>query len=195
VADDAPRLRLFAAVSIPRDRLDHVAEVIGPLEHRFAGARWTDPDNQHVTLKFMGWADTEMLGPIEAAMARVAARHAPAELALGDLGAFPSRKRVRVLWVGLEDPTGLLAGLAGGLEEALQPLGFEAEGRAFTPHLTLARMRTPLRPGGGWPDVQFDRMAWACDEVTLFRSHLSPKGARYEPLVVFPLGGVTERIP
>jgi len=189
VADADQRVRLFAAVSIPRDRLDHVARVIEPVKDRFSGARWTDPANQHVTLKFMGWADAGLRAPIESACSDVAGLHAPEELGLGDLGAFPSTRRLRVLWVGLDDPAGLLGRLAAGLDGALAPLGFEVEQRAFTPHLTLARLKTPQRPSGGFPQVQFDRMAWTCDEVTLYRSHLSPKGARYEALRSFPLGG------
>jgi RNA 2',3'-cyclic 3'-phosphodiesterase len=188
VADEASRLRLFAAISIPRDRLDHVAEVIDPIRPRLPGARWTDPANQHVTLKFFGWVDSELAESIHSACAAVASLYAPGELALGELGAFPTLKRMRVLWVGLEDPAGLLASLAAGLEAALEPLGFEAERRAFTPHLTLARMKTPLRPTGGFPAPQFDRMVWTCDAFTLYRSHLSPKGARYEALASFPLG-------
>ena len=184
----AERLRLFVAISVPRDRLDHVAEVVEPLKPRFPRARWTERANQHVTLKFLGWAGVDLLAPIASACARVASSHSPAELALGELGAFPTRKRVRVLWVGVEDPTGLLPAVAGDLDRALEPLGFEVETRAFTAHLTLARLKTPARPAGGWPDAALERMPWTCDRLTLWRSHLSPKGPRYEALRSCPLG-------
>jgi 2'-5' RNA ligase len=67
-------------------------------------------------------------------------------------------------------------------------LRFESEARAFTAHLTLARLKTPVRVAGEWPRVVLPERSWTCDALTLFRSHLSPKGARYEALAAFPLG-------
>jgi 2'-5' RNA ligase len=185
---EGQRLRLFVAATIPRDVLDAAAAVAEELRPLFPGARWTDVANQHVTLKFLGWADAGLLREVCAACARVAARHAPAPLKLGDPGAFPSKRRVRVVWVGLDDPAGLLAAAARDLDGALEPLGFESEARAFTAHLTLARLRTPVRVAGEWPRVVLPERSWTCDALTLFRSHLSPKGARYEALAAFPLG-------
>jgi 2'-5' RNA ligase len=174
------------AVTIPQDVLTAVAKKMDELRPRWPGARWSDVANQHVTLKFLGWAGAGDVSTIGAACGGVASAHSPARLSLGELGAFPTKKRVRVVWVGLDDPAGLLRSAARDLDAALQPLGFEAEQRAFTPHLTLARLRTPLRMTEEWPAVSFDGHAWMCNEMTLFRSHLSPKGARYEALSAFP---------
>lgn len=182
------RLRLFVAAPVPRNALIAAAEALEPIKPLFPGARWTDVDHQHVTLKFLGWTDASSLKEVVAACEGAAREHASATVSLGALGAFPTRKRVRVLWLGLDDPEGLLAGLAGDLDDALEPLGVAAEKRAFTPHLTLARFKTPLRMRAEWPDLRVDAPAWSVDSIGLWRSHLSSKGARYEVLDEFSLG-------
>lgn len=181
------RLRLFVAASVPCDVLDAAEAAVAPLEESFPGARWVDIANQHVTLKFLGWAPASQLDAIVAACGSAVSAHEGAQLTLGELGAFPSRTRVRVLWLGVEDPSGLLARLAAALDRALEPFGFPVEARAFTPHLTLARFKVPFRPRGGWPELRLDGPAWDVDRVALWRSHLSSKGARYEPVAHLPL--------
>ena len=97
--------------------------------------------------------------------------------------------RARVLWVGLDDPAGLLAALARDLEAALVPLGFEAEPRAFTPHLTLARFKPPASVAGVLSDEpRVTAPSFEVGHLALYRSHLHPKGARYEVLATIPLG-------
>lgn len=181
------RLRLFVAVSVPEDRLRAASGVVEAIKPAFPGARWTDLANQHVTLKFLGWTTADKLGEIEGALGVVAAAHAPAPLLIGALGAFPSTRRVRVVWLGLDDPEGLLARLASDLDGALAPLRFPTEDRAFTAHLTLARFKTPLRMKDEWPDATVGAEPWTVDAIELWRSHLSPKGARYEVIARFPL--------
>ncbi len=144
-------------------------------------------DNQHVTLKFLGWAAEDALAAIEHACEVAAASHGVSELRLGDSGAFPNPRRMRVLWVGLDDPAELLTRVAHDLDQAFEPLGFATETRAFTPHLTLARFKVP-RPLG---DVAVDLAgleAFPVEGFDLWRSHLHPRGARYERLRTFGLG-------
>ena len=182
------RLRLFVAAPVPREALVAAADAVEPIKPLFPGARWVDVANQHVTLKFLGWTDASSLDDVAAACRGAAGAHAPAELRLGALGAFPNKKRLSVLWLGLDDPEGLLAGLAGALDNALAPLGVAAEERAFTPHLTLARFKPPRRMRAAWPYLRVDAPPWTAGSIGLWRSHLSPKGARYEVVAEFPLG-------
>ena len=185
------RLRLFIAADLPSSLLEKLDEAVAPLRSRpeLETARWTRPANQHVTLKFLGWVGPGAVDQIVAAASSVAASHTPATITLTGLGVFPSERRARVLWVGLDDPTGVLAALASDLDAALGPLGFEPEKRAFTPHLTLARFKPPASVAG----VLFERPevaepAFRLDHLALYRSHLHPKGARYEALGTIPLG-------
>ena len=180
-------LRLFVAASVPDDHLAWVAERITRRRQRWPEARWTGRDNQHVTLKFLGSTPQERLEEVSSACRQTAAGHSPGPLALGELGVFPSLKRARVLWVGLEDPEHLLARLASTLSDLLAPLGFEPEKRSYAPHLTVARFRTPTAVGK-LPLVAPPPEAFLLRSFELWRSHLSPQGARYECLESFPLG-------
>ncbi|HET7481628.1 MAG TPA: RNA 2',3'-cyclic phosphodiesterase [Actinomycetota bacterium] len=185
----AERLRLFVAAEVPHGHRDEVAARIEELKQRFSGARWTTPDNQHVTLKFLGSTPRELVPEIHDACRSVARDHEPATLALSDVGSFPSARRSRVLWLGLDDPKGLLAGLASDLDRALAPLGFATEERGFTPHLTLCRFKVPVKLPDGPPPLDVADLApFEVSELVLFRSYLSPKGARYEALERFGLG-------
>ena len=189
---DPKKLRLFIAFDLPRPLLDAIAEAAAPLRERLPAARWTPIDNQHVTLKFLGWVPPDDLGRVVTACAGVAARHPAGSLSTSGFGVFPGPHRARVLWVGLEDEGGVLGPLVEDLEAAMEHLGFERENRSFTPHLTLARFKVPQRIepdllGQSPPPARFD-----LHELVLYRSHLSPKGPRYEAIETFslrPTGG------
>ncbi len=186
-------LRLFFATSVPSELLESVQERLADLQRDFPAARWTAPANQHLTLKFLGATHEDLLEEVTRAGAAVAHGHQGAAASLSQLGAFPSARRARVLWLGVDDPAGVLAGLAQGLNVALEPLGFAAEAREFTPHLTLARFKAPVKLSsecsldtGGLPPFEVV-------ELGLWRSHLSPKGARYELLATFSLNRMASR--
>ncbi|HWC13382.1 MAG TPA: RNA 2',3'-cyclic phosphodiesterase [Actinomycetota bacterium] len=186
---DPERIRLFVAARIPSDRLDAVAALVEDLRDKLSNARWTPPANQHLTLKFLGSTPVDRLGAIEKVCTMVASSHAPARMSLTDLGAFPSRTRIRVLWIGVDDPAGLLAAVAGDLDRSFESLGFPSEGRAYQPHLTLARFKMPIPLKSGFPSVDTTGIEpFDVNEIVLYRSHVSPKGARYEVLCAFPLG-------
>lgn len=185
---DIPRVRLFVAVSIPRAHLEAIDEQIAWFKNKVVKARWTSLDNQHVTMKFLGSTPEDRLPAVTEACRVVAASHAPASVALTEVGAFPSRNRVRVLWVGLADETDTLTKIAGDLDRACEPLGYPTESRAFTPHLTLCRFKIPVPLKGGLPEIDTSQLEpFTIGSIQLFRSHLSPKGARYEVLEEFDL--------
>ena len=180
------KLRLFVAVDVPVRLRQGVMDSIDDVVNKMPSARWVPVENQHVTLKFLGYTPGSSFDDIGVAVAAVASRHTPAQLRLAQPGAFPSTRRARVLWVGLRDDADLLASLAASLDEALAPLGFEPEKRAFTPHLTIARLKSPARLPD-LPRLGLDE-AFEIDAIHLYRSHLHPKGARYEVMKTFPLG-------
>jgi 2'-5' RNA ligase len=183
------KLRLFIAFDVPLEQRRHIQDAAEPLRPLLPGARWTPVESQHVTLKFIGWVEGSSFDTVVDVTRAVASNHAAAEMTLVGLGAFPSAKRVRVLWVGIDDPSGLGAGLAEDLSTGLEPLGVEREDRRFTPHLTLARLRSPRRLDEGALDVDVGELPpFSVDEVVVYRSHLSPKGARYEAMERCPLG-------
>lgn len=139
--------------------------------------------NLHVTLKFLGQIDPDRVRPIGERLASVAARTPAFELRVRGLGAFPSLARPRIIWVGLE-PAAPLAALAGDLDVALAALGIARESRPFAAHVTLGRLRESRRN-----PALANALARPADcgrltvtRVSLMRSELHPRGARYTEL-------------
>ena len=184
---DEPRpVRLFVAASVPDVELKELEERARPLRERLIGARWAPLSNQHITLKFLGSTPVDKLSEVERVVGDVSARHRRTDLSVTDLGCFPNPRRARVLWAGIRDDAGVLTSLAADMAEELEPLGFRREKRAFTPHLTLARFRYPVPVDETFLQVG-EGNEFPLEEIDLFRSHLSPKGARYEVLKSFSL--------
>lgn len=138
--------------------------------------------NLHVTLKFLGQIDEARLPAVSDALG-VTSRAVRFELDVRGLGAFPSAARPRVVWAGL-DRAQPLAALAAEVDGALAGLGFPRESRPFAAHVTLGRVREPRRQ-----PALADALAHAVDlgrlpvtAVSLMRSELHPRGARYTEL-------------
>jgi RNA 2',3'-cyclic 3'-phosphodiesterase len=184
-----PSLRLFLGVGVPDSQLRALEAATEGLRRDVAGAQWVARENQHVTIKFLGWTPAPVLEAVLAAARAAVAGLGPWHSSLTHLGAFPSARRARVLWVALEDPEATMASLAAMVDELTEPLGFAAEKRTYTPHLTLARLRPPAR----LPELPAlpppARASFTVDDLRLYRSHLSPRGARYEVLDRIPFGG------
>jgi 2'-5' RNA ligase len=183
---EAKPLRLFAAVEIPQEICGLLAEAVVPLRERFPKARWVPPQNQHVTVKFLGSTWPRLVEWVPETISSVARRHEPFATRLGELGAFPKARAARVLWAGLDDAHGRLERLAADLDEALAR-EFAPEKRAFTPHLTVARFDPPvaLEP----LEVAFESRSFEIDRIVLFRSHLRRPAPVYEPIGTFLLAG------
>ncbi|MBU0705481.1 MAG: RNA 2',3'-cyclic phosphodiesterase [Chloroflexi bacterium] len=189
-------VRAFIAVPLSHSLLHELAALQRQLESRVPprSVRWMRPEGIHLTLRFLGDTLTEKLPEIKRALAAVA-RNAPAcSFTVEGLGCFPNPRRPRVVWVGVQEPTGRLAALQDGVEEVLAPFGYEPEGRGFTPHLTLGRVHRRASHSdveqvgevvsgtvvGLLAEVPADRLA-------LIRSVLKPSGAEYSTLEEFPL--------
>lgn len=180
-------LRLFLAVELPAEPLDWLDDRTTALAGEWPEARWTSAGGRHITLQFLGATDPALVPAIGSVGESVAGVHRPAPVRLDGLGAFPSLRRARVLWAGLEDDAGLLPSLAAALGDGLAGLGFEPEKRRFTPHVTLARFRSPQRIEA-LPELPPPPAPFEVGSFGLWRSRLSPKGASYELLRDFPLG-------
>ncbi|MFA5309854.1 MAG: RNA 2',3'-cyclic phosphodiesterase [Dehalococcoidales bacterium] len=141
------QIRSFVAIELPQD----VKRALASLEEKLkasggAPVKWVEPESIHLTLKFLGDIESGAAGGITAALKEAARGTRPFSIAVSGLGVFPDTRRVRVVWVGLTGDLDILAGLQKRVEAALVPLGFPAEGRAFTPHLTIARVRDYAAP-------------------------------------------------
>jgi RNA 2',3'-cyclic 3'-phosphodiesterase len=187
------RLRLFVAVDVPRRVLEELERAAAPLREKAAGARWAPVDNGHITLKFLGSVDALQLEDVVKACRAAARELDPGEIRVSGIGVFPSARRARVLWAGVEEETGVLSSAASSLERELSSLGYGQEKRSFTPHLTLARFRTPTDARALVEGTAYRSEPIEVEHFHLYRSRLSPKGARYEVLASFVLEGEARR--
>jgi 2'-5' RNA ligase len=191
-------IRAFIAVPLPGSLLDELENLQRRLDRRVPdrSVRWVRPEGVHLTLKFLGDTPAAKLPEIKQALAAVA-RNAPGcTFTVGGLGCFPNPHRPRVVWVGVQEPTGRLAAVQDAVEEVMAPLGYEPEGRGFTPHLTLGRIGRRASRGDaaqvGEVVASIDVGQLAEVAVTgfdLIRSVLKPTGAEYTTLTEFPLSG------
>lgn len=192
---ESERIRSFVAIDVAPPVLKALQGLHAELARHKADVRWVRPEGLHATLKFLGYVEAPRLEKVHVALAAAVQTHATLRVRVQGLGAFPTLRRPRVLWVGLEGAG--LAELAAGVDAALEPLGFERERRGFTPHITLGRVNS-LR---GWPQLEADFKAHLADDfgdsdvsaVTIYQSTLRRDGAVYSPLWTIPLGRHKER--
>jgi len=174
--------RLFTALEIPAD----IAFSLSLLRGGLPGVRWIDPENYHVTLRFIGNVDGLLADDIALALHQI--DRPSFDLAFDGLGAFGSR-RPRSLWAGLK-PAPALNDLRGELEHCLQRIGLAPEHRRFTPHITLARLR-----GASEPDVaayltargNFQTAPFAVGRFVLLSAKASRGGGPYVMEEAYPL--------
>lgn len=191
-------MRLFVSLEIPehhRELLDRRARA---LRGELPKARWMRPQAMHLTLSFLGDTDPGKLPGLHRELAAAGARIAPLHLRLHEIGAFPPRGKVRVLWTGVvtagERPSTALVRLKTRVAAAVErAAGMAPDGRPFHPHLTLARCSPP------WPREALRRFRdafgpppaepFTVNEMVLFESELRSTGARYRVVRAYPLRG------
>jgi len=185
---EARPLRLFVAVDVPEDVRDLVGVAVAPWRDRHPRAKWVPKENQHVTLKFLGSTWPRLIEWVTQAVEGAAEGSGPFETRVTGLGAFPSPRRARVLWAGLDDSGGRMAAMAAALDEALAK-EFEPEKRAFTAHLTVARFDPPVSLGDDLSATALITDSFPIDRLVLYRSHLQRPAPVYERLRDFPMVG------
>jgi len=174
-------MRLFVALGLPEAYQKSLAELTGRLSKRLdSKITWTKPGAWHLTLKFLGETKADAMALTQQALQTV--RFESFALRAGGAGFFPGLQRPRVIWVGLTQGAPECAELSLLVDQALAPIGFAPETKAFRPHLTLGRIRKdrrdPWRDAVSeiaaiqWPQIQIDSFA-------LYESELSPQGPTY----------------
>ena len=185
------QIRSFIAIELS----DELKLKLGQLEDSLKtagiyGVRWVNPESIHLTLKFLGNIDADRIGEIASVMEESFRGTPPFLLIAEGLGAFPNLRRVQVVWVGLSGDTDVLKDLQQELESNLEGLGFPAEKRAFTPHLTLARVNNRASPddrqklGKLISETDFTSVTLEVDSVNLMKSQLTRQGAIYSRISV-----------
>lgn len=182
--------RGFIAVDLPA--LEPLAQVLQQLARCGADLKVVDGPHTHVTLKFLGDVPVSFLDRIEQGIKNTGKGIKPFEMHVRGTGAFPNNANPRVVWAGLEHAEPLSV-IARRLEDEMHKLAFPRERRDFTPHVTLARVRS-LRGADRLAAVLGDHATDSfgnvkVDKVLLMRSELAPKGPTYTTVRSVPLEG------
>ena len=190
------QIRSFIAIELPEEAKEGLARLRKELErdeHKFV--KWVDPGGIHLTLKFLGNIPSKRVTEITEAIKEAAQGISPFHLEISGLGAFPSIRQARVLWVGIGGEVDKLSRLQKNIDSALAALGFAKEERPFVPHLTLARIREGASPperrsfGELVGSTTFeDKYHVEVEAIRLMRSQLTPAGAIYTCLSAVGLG-------
>lgn len=186
-------MRAFIALRLDAAVEDEIAALIERMRvhqdgSQETGIRWVSRANFHLILFFLGPAvPRERLAPIADALGAIARETAPFEIAARGVGVFPNPARPRVIWVGLDGDE--LAALAARVTEAAVRCCFASERRAYSPHLTIGRVRSLRSPGrlrrtlNEVADSSFG--VSRIERVMLYRSELGPQSSTYHEVAAF----------
>ncbi|MBI5039489.1 MAG: RNA 2',3'-cyclic phosphodiesterase [Nitrospirae bacterium] len=176
-------MRCFISITLPAEIKRGMMAIQGRLRASGADVSWTRPEGMHLTLKFLGEVEEKMLPEMEAALSAAVRGRSPFSLKVSGIGTFPDLRRPRVIWIGLREHGNNLIRLQRGVEEEFNKIGFSSEGREFTPHITLGRIRSQrhveklLSLIEKERDVELNGFDASC--VHLMQSQLRPTGAVY----------------
>lgn len=181
------KMRLFWAVNLPGEMKDRLAALKRDLLVPGVDAVWVKTENLHLTVVFIGETDINIIKKMVAGVENALRGFPPLRLSLGGLGFFPGAGRPRVLWAGVRGDLDGFGELHRRVENALIPLGFNPETKPFSPHLTLARIKSPrgcdalVRRVTSQAKVEIPGEL-RIDSVELMRSELSAQGPAYTVL-------------
>ncbi len=182
------------AVEISSEMRLRASQLIGRIDSTSAKVKWVDPENLHLTLKFLGDVDLLEIPKLCEAVADAVVDLPPFEIEARGAGAFPDLHHPRTVWLGMGRGTEEMVELHDAVERSLATLGFRREQRRFRPHLTLGRVR------GGGPGIvelaeslaeqaDFAGGVSSVEEAVVFSSELGRNGPAYEVLATAPLNG------
>ena len=183
-------MRTFIAVNLPDEIKKNVAEATASLKKIDSGIKWVEPQNLHLTLKFLGWVEDRRLPEVMEITDKVGLPSF--KLKLAGVGSFPEGKSPLVLWVDIIEGAAELKAIASRLEKDYSSAGFRAEEREFSPHLTIGRIKDErgidqvIEEMQKLAGVSFGECVVSSLEI--MKSTLSPKGPTYEVYKSFTFG-------
>lgn len=178
--------RTFIAFELPENIVACLERLQQALKRHGLNIRWVNPQNIHLTLKFLGDIPVGKYPEIESAIKLTTQAFEPPALSVAGMGVFPTIKNARVLWTGLGGETETLVKLHQNLDTQLSCLGIKKENRPFKSHLTLGRIKKRVVPAHLLKAIQacceFEPLNFSARHVVLYQSDLKPNGAVYTPL-------------
>jgi len=184
-------VRCFVAFDLPRPVRNHLSKVVAPLRERY-DIRWVPPEQMHLTVLFAGELHDDGIDTLGREVE--GCELSTMSLALQPFGVFPPKGIPRIVWAGLGGDVEALRNTQQHFEAVAEPLGVPREKRAFTPHVTLGRVKSQFGVL-----ALIDQLAELSSELkdkpfpvpslSLYESRLTPKGPQYDVIVRRPLGG------
>jgi 2'-5' RNA ligase len=184
-------IRCFVAVNIDEGMKRDLYTATQRLREIRCDVKWVSPENMHITIKFLGDTPEDLVPEISGRLSGTASSHMPFTIRFRSAGVFPDRRRPRVVWIDMSG-TDEIVKLQKEVEESLATLGYNKEKRAFSPHLTIGRVRAPqgsdflVRGVETLKEKDFGIIQ--VEKISLMRSDLSPAGAKYMSVGEFYLG-------
>lgn len=182
-------MRLFVALPLPPDILTHLQRTQELLQLSVPPktVRWTPPQQMHLTLLFLGEVLPAQVGSLSENLLEAGRRHSPFSLCTDKLGCYPNARAPRIIWRGIRGDLDRLLALQIDVQKAGTGFGDIRDERAFSPHLTLGRLRGSSPRSCHWDQILTQAPAqtcltWANSRIELIRSFLEPQGVRYEVL-------------
>ena len=176
-------MRAFIAFDINDDARAELARLQSTLKKSEADAKWVSPENIHLTVKFLGEIDEGQKKSIADSLDTITAAHKSVEIALSEIGAFPGIGRPKVLWAGIKGGVDEIIDIARSVDQECSKLGFQAEDRTFTPHLTIGRTRSSKnreKLKQALSASSLKPIVSRVDAIHLYKSTLTPNGPVYE---------------
>ncbi len=183
-------IRAFIAVNISDNQREEVARVLDDLMGYDVSVKWVKVGNLHVTLKFLGDTDDQILPDLYGAVEESVTSVGTFDLSLENLGYFPNAHRPKVIWVGIKDGYESLKQLSREIDLAVEPFGFKPEKRKFSAHLTIGRVKDARNIETLTNDISgmtFQSSATTVSDVVFYQSTLRPQGPIYTALKTFEL--------
>jgi len=185
--------RTFIAVEISEAVKSELSSLISSLKDVRADVKWVKLENLHLTLKFLGQTTGDQVALVKESLQEIVSKERPFLIHFSGLGGFPSLKRPRVLWVGIDEGAEFLKELSERVESTVAAIGFLRENRPFSAHLTLGRVRPTKNLQGLISKVKETRFCSAekieVNSLSFYKSVLTPAGSIYELIQKSPFLG------
>ena len=190
-------IRSFLAFELPEQIKDILHRVLADMRQAPLDIKWVRVENIHLTVIFIGNMEMDLLDDMAVIVKGACDSCPPMTISLKSAGVFSSKRNPKVLWIGLDGDIERMSVLRNTLQEGLRPFGIKEEKRGFSPHLTLGRFKKGSKLGVHLEDLLLkygglESPGITLNELVLFRSELTPKGAKYSRLNAWPLIGVPQ---
>ena len=181
-------MRSFSAIELPEKIRTILSNIQDELKQARADVKWIKPENIHLTLKFLGEIEEDLVEKIRPILEGITQRNSSFSLQLSNLGAFPKLQYPRVIWIGVTNDQAVI-GIAQDLEKQMIKIGLPAESRQFSSHITLGRVRSAQNRKALVERLEFlnkksvsGQSQFKVLSLTFFKSTLTPQGPIYEAI-------------